>query len=1033
MSETRKIAAILVADVAGYSRLAGADEDRTLSRLRGLRSDLIDPAIAAHRGRVVKRTGDGILIEFRSVVDAVRCAIEVQNGLTERNAGVPPERRIEFRVGIHLGDVVEESDGDLMGDGVNIAARLEGICAPGAICLSEQAYWQVKQRLDFEVSDLGLIQLKNIAEPVRVYSLDVGAPGVAKLEEPKRRFSPVLLALGIAALAALAAGIGWYLLVPSRNPPLTVSAPAPVASNPAAPAEAAHLSIVVLPFTNLSGDPNQDYFADGITDNLTTDLSRIRNSFAIARNTAFTYKGKSVDAKQIGKELGVRYVLEGSVQRDGTRVRVNAQLIDAESGAHLWADRFEEDITDLFKLQDEVVARLGRSLDFALTKAEAEKGGRSKNPDAADLTMRGDDLMWQRPKEFRDCVHEARALFERALKIDPNDVGALAGSAQTYVFDWNRGWGDPGADYDAKILGPANQAIILAPDDPRSYFPKAQYLGLSRRPSEALDAANAGLAINPNDIGLLIARAIAENSLGQYEQAKADMERAIRLSPRDSQVGVFHIDLGEAEIGLGHFDAAIDELHKAIDLGSRPFFAYTNLAAAFAHAGKMDEAKAALAEARRLNPAITIKWLKEHTPNLPASFDGLRKAGLPEDAPPEPAHLSIVVLPFTNLSGDPAQDYFADGINENLTTDLSRIPNSFVIARNTAFTYKGRNVDAKDIGKELGVRYVLEGSVQRDQNRVRVNAQLIDAESGAHLWADRFEEDVADLFKLQDQVVARLANSLGNELVKAEAGKSAGAKNPDAIDLAMRGWATMWRSYAQPMKEKEESHRAALALFDQALKIDPNDADALAGDAFTYMAFHVFGWPTTEADFDAKVIGQADRSVALAPDNMRAYVAKSYYLNMTGRPNDALRTADAGLAINPNYAPLLDARVSAETTLGRFEQAKADAQQAARLGPRDPEMATRLINLGLAELGLGRFDAAVVEFQKAMDASDHSFIPEANLAAAYALEGKTEEAKAALTEARRLNPNLTIKWLTAHAPNIPALFDGLRKAGLAEE
>ena len=217
------------------------------------------------------------------------------------------------------------------------------------------------------------------------------------------------------------------------------------------------------------GRPDQDYFADGITENLTTELSRIPDSFVIARNTAFTYKGKSVDAKEIGKELGVRYVLEGSVQRDQNRVRVNAQLIDAETGAHLWADRFEEDVADLFKLQDEIVARLGRSLDFALTKAEAEKGGRSKNPDAVDLTMRGNDLMWQCPKEFRDCVHEARALYERALKIDPNNAGALTESAQTYVFDWLNGWGDPGTDYDAKIMGPANQAISLAPDDPRVY------------------------------------------------------------------------------------------------------------------------------------------------------------------------------------------------------------------------------------------------------------------------------------------------------------------------------------------------------------------------------------------------------------------------------------------------------------------------------------------------------------------------------------------------------------------------------------
>src|SRR5271170_8011674 len=374
MSETRKIAAILVSDVVGYSRLAGADEDRTLSRLRGLRSALIDPAFAAHHGRVVKRTGDGALVEFRSVVDAVRCAIEVQNAMVERNAGVPEDRCIVFRMGIHLGDVVEESDGDLMGDGINIAARLEGIAEPGAICLSEDAYRQVKGRLDLAVTDLGPTRLKNIAEPVRAYSLQVGIPARAKLAaeaKPPKLQKRSMLAPLVALIVALVivAGGAWYFL----------------AGNHSSPVQAAHLSIVVLPFTNLSNDPAQDYFADGVTENLTTDLSRIRGSFVIARNTAFTFKGKSIDAKQIGKELGVRYVLEGSAQRDGARVRVNAQLIDAETGAHLWADRFEEDVADLFKLQDQVVAQFGNRLGTELIVAEARRAQKTPNPDSMDL------------------------------------------------------------------------------------------------------------------------------------------------------------------------------------------------------------------------------------------------------------------------------------------------------------------------------------------------------------------------------------------------------------------------------------------------------------------------------------------------------------------------------------------------------------------------------------------------------------------------------------------------------------------------
>jgi adenylate cyclase len=605
MSETRKLAAILVADIVGYSRLAGADEDRTLARLRGLRSDLIDPAIAAHHGRIVKRTGDGSIIEFRSVVDAVRCAIEIQNGLIERNAGVPPERRIELRVGVHLGDVVEESDGDLMGDGVNIAARLEGICAPGAISLSEDAYRQVGGRLDMAAADLGPTRLKNIERPIRVYSLQVGVPAQKKPAGTQRR-SPLAVFAAIAASLIIVAGGAWLLIGSNRPAAVTTNSPALSASRAVATAEAKHLSIVVLPFTNLSGDPAQNYFADGITENLTTDLSRIRNAFVIARNTAFTFKGKTIDAKEVGKELGVRYVLEGSAQRDGNRVRVNAQLIDRESGAHLWADRFEEDVADLFKLQDQVVARLANTLGFELVKAEAQKSARSSNPDAIDLAMRGWAAMWQSypkpPKEKREGHYAALALFEQALKADPNDADALAGAAFTQMALFIFGEAGAQSNLDAKIIDPADRAIALAPDDTRAYVARSFYLAVTGRADEALRAADSGLAINPNSSPLLDARAFAHNVLGHFEQAKLDAQQAMRLSPRDPEIPNRLMNMGMAELGLGNFSAAVVEFQKAIDTGDHSFIPYVNLAAAYALDGKAEPAKSALAEAQRLNP-----------------------------------------------------------------------------------------------------------------------------------------------------------------------------------------------------------------------------------------------------------------------------------------------------------------------------------------------------------------------------------------------------------------------------------------------
>src|SRR5271170_2340263 len=440
----RKLAAIVAADVAGYSRLMAADEEGTLARLKAHRKALIDPKIAEHSGRIIKTTGDGMLVEFASVVDAVRCVVEIQRGMLERNADIPENKRIDFRVGINIGDVIVDGD-DIYGDGVNVAARLESLAEPGGILVSGVVRDQVRDKLSFSFDDLGERNVKNIPRPVRAYRVNLSdderpppaAQGSGKLGLAGR---PIAWIAAAVLLAIVGAGGSWYLLNANRT--------APAASNAAAPSQAAHLSIVVLPFTNLSGDPAQDYFADGITENLTTDLSRIRNSFVIARNTAFTFKGKNVDAKEIGKELGVRYVLEGSVQRDQNRVRVNAQLIDAQSGAHLWADRFEEDVSDLFKLQDQVVARLANSLGNELVRAEAEKGAHSKNPDANDLVMRGWALI-NDPALFasKEKVNAARALFQQALAIDPNSAEAITGVAATYFREHLFGWGSPGTDY----------------------------------------------------------------------------------------------------------------------------------------------------------------------------------------------------------------------------------------------------------------------------------------------------------------------------------------------------------------------------------------------------------------------------------------------------------------------------------------------------------------------------------------------------------------------------------------------------------
>ncbi len=593
MPETRKLAAILVADVVGYSRLAGADEDRTLSRLRGLRSDLIDPAIDAHRGRIVKRTGDGSLIEFRSVVDAVRCAIEVQNGLIERNAGLPRERRIEFRVGIHLGDVVEEADGDLMGDGVNIAARLEGVCEPGAICLSEDAYRQVKARLDLAVTDLGPTQLKNIAEPIRVFSLQVGAPAAAKPAPP--------------------------------DPPLEKSTPP-------------RLSIVVLPFANLGGDPEQEHFVDGVTESLTTDLSRIRGAYVVARNTAFAYKSKPLDVKTIGRELNVRYVLEGSVQRGGGRMRVNVQLIDAETGNHLWAERFDKSLADLFDMQDEIVARLANALNAQLVAAEARRAEQAPNPDSMDLYFQG--LAWLNKGTTPDNVAKAHGFFDRALAADPGNVDALVWSALAdAVAGANAFATDPKAAFAAAEARLA-KALSSVPDHALGHL----YLGfveiLTKRAAQGIAECEHALELDRNLAQAHALIGLGKDLIGRAEESEAHVVEAMRLSPRDTLASIWMTFTGMAKNQLGSWEQAVAWLRRAIEANRNYPLTYFHLVAALAQLDRLDEAHAAVKAGLALNPAFTISraraaWTAQsddptYLAGLEPVFEGMRKAGVPE-------------------------------------------------------------------------------------------------------------------------------------------------------------------------------------------------------------------------------------------------------------------------------------------------------------------------------------------------------------------------------------------------------------------
>jgi TolB-like protein/class 3 adenylate cyclase/Flp pilus assembly protein TadD len=592
MTHTRKIAAILAADVVGFSRLTSVDEDRTLARLRALRSDLLDPTIAIRHGRVVKRIGDGLIVEFRSVVDAVRCAIDIQNGMIERNAGVLPERRIEFRVGVHLGDVVEESDGDLMGDGLNIAARIEGITEPGAICLSEDAYRQVKGRLDLAVTDLGPTQLKNIAEPIRVYSLQVGLAAQAK---------------------------------PASHPSSTERSGAP------------RLSIVVLPFGNIGGNPEQEYFADGVAESLTTDLSRVTGMLVIGRNTAFTYKGKAVDLKQVGRELNVRYVLEGTVQHSGGRMRVNVRLVDAETGNHLWADRFDKLAADLFDIQDEIVARLANTLNTQLVAAEARRAERAPAPDSMDLYFQG--LARVHKGYSPRNIARARFFFERALRLDPQNVDALVQFASMDILAAAAFYPN---DRRTRLLAAEQtltKALSIAPEHAFAHLHMGVVQIFTNRGTRGIAEFERALALDRNLATAHGFIGIAKHFIGRSEETDAHVQEAIRLSPHDALAYLWLGALGLAKINLGADEEAVDWLRRSID-ANRNFPVYHfALAAALGQLCRLDEARSAVQAGLALNPTFTISRFRAGAPSDNPTFlaqrerfcEGMRKAGVPEE------------------------------------------------------------------------------------------------------------------------------------------------------------------------------------------------------------------------------------------------------------------------------------------------------------------------------------------------------------------------------------------------------------------
>ena len=588
----RRLAAVLAADVAGYSRLMGADEEGTLARLKALRKALVDPTVAKHRGRIVKTTGDGMLVEFASAVDAARSAVEVQRGMAEQNASVPQDHRIEFRIGIHVGDIIFD-DNDIFGDGVNIAARLEGIAEPGGVCMSDDTYRQIRGKVEIACDDLGPQALKNIAEPMRAWRVQLGGQSAATAQ------------------------------------PGSAAGQAPALALPDGP------SIAVLPFQNMSGDPEQEYFADGMVEEIITALSRFQHLFVIARNSSFTYKGRAVDVKQVGRELGVRYVLEGSVRKAGNRVRITGQLIDTATGAHLWADRFEGGLEDIFDLQDRVTASVVSAIGAKLEKVEIERAKRKPTGslDAYDYYLRGMASFYRWTKED---VSEALRLSYKAIEIDPEFSSAYGLAAWCYFFRMVNGWTTDRVQEAAETTRLARHVAQLGNDDAVALSFSGVALGYVAEDVEGgVVLSDRALVLNPNLATAWIASATLRAFLGDANMAAEHAARAMRLSPLDPLMFLIDVIAALAHFLAGRYGEAWPLAERACR--ERPQFlgAIRAAAATNALAGRLNEARGFIAQALQFDPELRISNLKNRvTWFRPEDFakyaEALRKAGLPE-------------------------------------------------------------------------------------------------------------------------------------------------------------------------------------------------------------------------------------------------------------------------------------------------------------------------------------------------------------------------------------------------------------------
>jgi adenylate cyclase len=1023
----RKLTAILSADVKGYSRLMGDNEAETVKTLTSYRK-IMGELIQQHRGHVIDSPGDNILAEFGSVVDAVQCSVAAQNEFKARNAELPESRRMEFRIGINLGDVIEEEN-RIYGDGVNIAARLEALADPGGICISKTAFDHIESKLPLGYQFLGEQTVKNIAKPVGAYKV-LMEPRVLPVEEKKKpkevtfwQRKPVIAGAMAILIVIICVGVwNFYWRAPKIEPASKEKMAFALPDKP---------SIAVLPFVNMSDDPKQEFFCDGMTEEIINALSRNPQILVVARNSTFMYKGKPVKIKQVSEELGVRYVLEGSIQRERDRIRVTAQLIDALSGYHVWAQRYDRPFKDILALQDEITIKIMSSLNVELKASDHARvmGKGAKNLDAYLKAIEARERVFRGTKEDNAV---AKKLAEEAIALDPEYPRAYPLLAGTHMMDIRLGTTKSAKESLARAIELTKKGISLDELDGKPHAFLSRLYGIARQYEEGFSEAERALALDPNSPETSFQVGVFLMYAGKTEEAIQLFQKALRLNPFPPVA--YHQFLSDAFRIAGRNDEAIAAAKQAVQRGPKSTLSRIALAAAFSAAGRNEEGRVAAAEVLKLNPNFSLEAYVKTVPikdrsELNRLMDALRKAGLPDKPPlPLPDKPSIAVLPFVNMSDDKSQEYFSDGLTEEIITALSKTPKLFVIARNSSFVYKGKPVNVQQVSRELGVKYVLEGSVRRSADQLRITAQLIDATTGNHLWAEQYERELKEIFAIQDEVTMKILASLQVKLTKGEEARM-WARGTNHLDAYVK----VLDATEKVLRMNRESNVLARQLAKEAIDLDPKYAAAYTILGATHMFDVWLGTSSSPKQSIAQAIALAKEALSLDEFQSKARGLLGFLYTMTGHHEEGIAEAEKAVTLDPNSDSALAYLSQCLKYGGRPSEAIPVIKKAIRLNPFAPSV--YLFNLGTCYLLLGQYGEAIAECKKATVREPDNLLAQVTLTEAYALSGRDEEAHTTVSEVLRIDPKFSLEnysktLMYKNRADSDRLVEALRKAGL---